>query len=251
MALPKINVPHYAVTLPSGKQVSFRPFLVKEEKLLMIALESKDSKSMVEAARQIIENCVGSVSDIAIDKLPLFDIEFLLLQIRARSIGEVVKLRYRCNQQVEKKDEANNTSTLVPCNYISEYDVNLLDIKPTFGEGHSKYVQLTDSVGVTLKYPTFTSFQSLTKETVTPEDAFAVLLDNIESINDSDNIVYAKDVDRQELTDFVDTLTHEQVAKLDQFFLTMPKIQTTIQFKCPKCGAEETMVVQGLESFFV
>jgi hypothetical protein len=250
MALPKINVPHYDVTLPSGKRVSFRPFLVKEEKLLMIALESKDSKTMIEAARQILENCVGAISNIAIDKLPLFDVEFLLLQLRARSIGEVVKLRYRCNQQVEKRDDANNTSKLVPCEYVSEYDVNLLEIKPSFGEGHNKYIQLTDTVGVTLKYPTFTSFQSLTKEEATPEDAFAVLLDNIESINDNESVVYAKDIDHQELTEFVDTLTHEQVAKLDRFFLTMPKIQTTIQFKCPKCGAEEAMVVQGLESFF-
>lgn len=251
MGLPKINVPHYAVTLPSGKQVSFRPFLVKEEKLLMIALESKDSKAMIEAARQVIENCVGSVSDIAVDKLPLFDVEFLLLQLRARSIGEIVKLRYRCNQQIEKKDDANNTSTLVPCHYVSEYDVNLLEIVPAFGEGHNKYIQLTDTVGITLKYPTFGSFQVLTKNDITPEDAFNVLLDNIDSINDCDNIIYAKDVSRQELTDFVDTLTRDQISKIDQFFLTMPKIQTTIQFKCPKCNAEETMVVQGLESFFV
>jgi hypothetical protein len=245
--LPKLNVPFYDVVCPSGTKVSFRPFLVKEEKLLLIAMQSDDTESIVTTAKQILENCVGSVSRIDIDKLPLFDVEFLFLNIRARSIGEKINLRYKCNQQVT---DANTGNTSV-CGTISEYPIDLLEIKPKFGDGHNKYIQLTDAVGITLRYPTFKAFRTIARKDLPADEAFAFLVQCIESINDTNNVVLTKDVPVEEVVEFVNDLNHEQVEKMDHFFDTMPKIECPIAFKCPKCGHQEEILVRGLDNFFV
>ena len=247
MALPKLTVPFYDVVCPSGQRISFRPFLVKEEKLLLIALESKDADTIFKTVLQVLQNCVGDVSNIKVEKLPLFDIEFLFLNLRARSIGEQVKLKYECKTPVSNTETGIETS----CGTISEYFINLLEIKPSFGEGHNKYIELTDSVGITLKYPTFKSFQKVARKDLPPDEAFSFLLECIESINDADTVTMASDVTANELESFIDTLSHEQIAKMDKFFNTMPKIESVIHFNCPKCGAKEDIKVSGLDDFFV
>jgi len=247
MALPKLNVPIYEITCPSGQKLSFRPFLVKEEKLLLIAMQSNDTKTIFETTLQVLKNCVEGVSNVKIEKLPLFDIEFLFLNIRARSIGEQVKLKYKCNGQIANVE----TGAIQTCGMVSEYQIDLLSIQPTFGEGHNKYIDLTSAgVGVTLKYPTFTSFQRIVRKDLPSEEAFSFLLDCIESINDASSVTMAKDVPRTELIEFIDFLSHEQVSKMDKFFDTMPKIESTIHFNCPKCGTKEDIMVSGLDSFF-
>jgi hypothetical protein len=247
MSLPKLNVPMYEVVCPSGVRLSFRPFLVKEEKLLMVAMQSNDSETIMSTARQILDNCVGKISNVDIDKLPLFDIEFLFLHLRARSIGEQVTLRYKCNQHV--KDA--NTGNLVVCNAVSEYPVNLLDIKPKFAPEHNKYIQLNETVGVTMRYPTFKSFRTIVRRELPADEAFAFLVNCIESINDTENVVLTKDVPMQEVEDFVNELNHTQVGLIDTFFDTMPKMELDLQFKCPKCEYGEKITVKGLDSFFV
>lgn len=246
MALPKLNVPLYDVVCPSGLKVSFRPFLVKEEKLLLIAMQSDDTEAIVTTAKQILENCVGSVSRIDIDKLPLFDVEFLFLNIRARSIGEKITLRYKCNQNVT---DANTGNTAI-CNTVSEYPIDLLTIHPKFGEGHNKYIQLNEAVGITLKYPTFKAFRTIARKDLPADEAFAFLVQCIESINDATNVVFAKDVQPEEVVEFVNDLNHEQVEKIDHFFDTMPRIELPIAFKCPKCEYHEEIVVKGMDNFF-
>ncbi len=247
MSLPKLTVPFYDLVCPSGQKVSFRPFLVKEEKLLLIALESKDADTIFKTVLQILQNCVGDVSGIKVEKLPLFDIEFLFLNLRARSIGEQVQLRYQC------KNTVANTETGIEsiCGTISEYQIDILNIKPTFGAGHNKYIELTETVGVTLKYPTFRSFQKVARKDLPPDEAFAFLLECIESINDADTVTMASDVHPKELEEFIDMLTHEQISKMDKFFNTMPKIETVVKFECPKCGVKENIEVSGLDDFFV
>jgi len=248
MALKDIlSVPLYDVTCPSGKKLSFRPFLGKEEKLLLIAMESEDAKVVFDTVIKILQNCVGDISNVKVDTLPLFDIEYLFLNLRARSIGETVPLKYRCRSTVQ------NTATqqAETCGTISEYKVDLLSIKPAFGEGHTKYIALTDTVGVTLKYPAFKSFSKLARKDLPAEEAFEFVLNCIESVSDANTITYAKDVSREELIDFVESLSHQQIAKLDKFFQTMPKIESTVHFNCPKCGAKEDIVVSGLDNFFV
>jgi hypothetical protein len=242
--LPKLLIPHYTVTCPSGLSVTFRPFLVKEEKLLLVAGQSQDTETILSAAKQVLENCVEHVD---IDKLPIFDVEFLFLNLRARSIGENLTLKYKCNRDVV---DANTGNTVI-CNAVSEYPVDLLAIKPSFAAGHNKYIEISDTVGMTLRYPTFKSFRVVSRKELPAEEAFEFLVGCIESINDSSVVVFTKDVPPEEVVDFVDHLSKQQMKKIDHFFDTMPKIELPLAFKCPKCQYEETLIVRGLDSFFV
>jgi hypothetical protein len=239
--LPRLNVPLYDAELPSGTKVTFRPFLVKEEKMLLIAKASDDATSIVDAVKQVLHNCLEATPNISVDKLPLFDVEYLFLQLRARSIGEIIPLRYRCNKDIEG----------TPCGTISQYEVDLLAIKPVFGEGHSKQIELTPTMGLLMTYPTFKSFTRITREDLPAEEAFAVVGECVEAVYDADNKYYTKDAPPGELKEFIDSLSPRQVTLIDKFFDTLPKIQTTIPFLCPKCGNKEDIVVEGLDSFFV
>ena len=239
MALPKIDVPIFEMTLPStSKQIKYRPFLVKEEKILLIAMQSGESSAMIEAVKQIISNCV--IDDINVDELSLFDIEYMFLNLRARSIGEKVDLRYRCNNIVNEEK----------CNFVSEYQVDLLTIRPKFTEGHTNKIQLTDKIGVLLTYPKFTTFSKATKLETNDETAFDIVLDSIEAVYDDEEVHYAKDTSKQEMRDFLDSLSTEHLKKLEEFFDTMPKIEEHVHCKCPKGNHEEEIIVRGLESIF-
>lgn len=238
MSLPKMQVPIYEASLPSGVKVKFRPFLVKEEKLLLIAKQSDDLETMVQSIQQVLENCL---IDYKVEKLPLFDIEYLFLQIRARSVGEIVTLRYRCNANV------NNEI----CGKVSEYPIDLLKVNPVFGPGHTKVIALTDTVGLTMTYPSYKTFKSVAREDLPPEEAFSALISCIESIYDQVGVYYVKDVPESEIKEFIDSLTPVQVKKIDEFFYTLPKIESIVNFDCPSCGAKESITISGLESFFV
>lgn len=245
-SLPKLSVPLYEVKCPSGLKVSFRPFLVKEEKLLLMAQQSKETTEIVNAVKMLLDNCVGSVSGIDVDKLPLFDIEFLFLNLRARSIGEVVDLKYKCNQSVANTVSGNTEI----CNAVSDYKVNLLEIQPKFDPGHQKYIQLNETVGLTMRYPTFKSFRAMLNKDLKQDESFAFIVGCIESISDQNAVVFTKDVAPEDVISFVEDMTKPQVDMLDAFFDTMPKIQTTLKFKCPKCGFVDDIEVKGLDSFF-
>jgi hypothetical protein len=244
--LPKLTVPLFEATCPSGLKVSFRPFLVKEEKLLLMAQQSKDTVAIIAAVKMLLDNCVGAISGIDIDKLPLFDIEFLFLQLRARSIGEVVTLKYKCNQSIANTVSGNSEI----CNAVSEYKVDLLSIQPKFDTGHAKYIQLTDTIGLTMRYPTFKSFRNVLSKELKKDESFSFIVDCIESISDQNAVVFTKDVLLEEVIAFVEDMTKPQVDKMDAFFDTMPKIETTLNFKCPKCGFEDNIEIKGLDSFF-
>ena len=239
--LPQLSIPLYDCTLPSGRQITFRPFLVKEEKLLLMARQADDTETMVNAIKQILTNCIQNLSE-SIDHLPLFDIEYLFLQLRARSIGEVVTLRYKCN--------GANTESNTECGTISTYPVNLLEISPKFGENHNKTIPLTKDVGVMMKYPIFSSFMKIAKEDLPADEAYRVLMNCIESVYDKEKTYSTKEIPEEELRSFLDSLTSGQVQKIDHFFESMPKIETVVHFECPKCHVKEDLLVSGLEAFF-
>ncbi len=238
----KLQVPLYDAVLPSGIKITFRPFTVKEEKVLLIAQHSDDAQMMITSVKQVLQNCLEASPSVNVDDLPLFDVEYLFLQLRARSIGEIVTLRYRCNKLVE----ANTV-----CGVISEYPINLLEINPKFGEGHNKTISLTTTEGVIMKYPSFDSFKKIAREDLAPTDAYQIILDCIDAVYDGKGVYYSKDIPKEELGAFVDSLSPLQVKKIDQFFDTMPKIATTVKFECPKCGSKEDIHIEGLDSFFV
>jgi len=241
--LPKIDVPIYNVELPlTKKKIRYRPFLVKEEKLLMMAMESDDFKGVLTTIKQVANNCI--LDEVDIDDLPVTDMEFLFLHLRARSVSEVVELNYKCNNTV--KDDDGNDKT---CNHIVKLDFNIFDIKPTFDEKHSNKIELSKDLGIVMRYPTFESVEMI-EEDNDVQKVFAILVTCIDYIYDADNIYYAKDVTKEELVEFIDSMSRDQFEKVKTFFDTMPKLKKNVEFKCGKCGYSENIEVEGLQNFF-
>lgn len=243
MALPKLDIPTYEVNLIStGKPVRFRPFLVKEQKLFLMASESDDQNEVIRTIRQVLKNCV--LDEVDIDALPTFDLEFLFMNLRARSVEEVVDLKYKCNNLV-KDDEGNEKK----CGGEVEFKLNLLEIQATKNPDHTNKIQITDDIGVCFKYPSFDMAQKY--EDMNENDAMMnIVVDCIDYIFDKENIYYAKDSAREELIEFVDNLQQKDLEKFQMFFETLPEIRKDVHFKCGKCGYEEDITLKGLQSFF-
>jgi hypothetical protein len=248
--LPKLVTPQYDYLCPSGMQVTYRPFLVREEKLLLMARESNDANTIMDAVEQVVKNCVQT--SVPLDTLPMFDIEAIFLQLRARSVGESANLRFQCHQVISVPGlaQVGEVPTSRSCDVVSEYTVDLLGIVPTFGAGHSKTIPLNETVGLIMRYPSFKSFKKFINATLSTEDAFRVIESCIESVYDAQKFYPAKDASPTELREFLESLNTKQVESIDHFFETFPKIRTTIPFKCPGCGYTESLEVEGLESFF-
>jgi DNA-directed RNA polymerase subunit M/transcription elongation factor TFIIS len=242
--LPKIDVPIYEITLPlSEKKVKIRPFLVKEEKILLMAMESEDEESVLLAIKQIVNNCC--VDNINVDDLPILDLEYMFLQLRARSVGEVIDLQYKCNNEI--KDEEGNDKV---CNHVIKLSFNALEIYPEKNENHSSKIQLTPKLGVVMKYPDFKIMEKI--RNLKEAEVLGKLVSNsIDYIYDEETLYYAKDASETELLDFVDSLTRDQFQKIQDFFDNIPKMKKTLDFKCGKCGYQEEMVLEGIQSFFV
>jgi hypothetical protein len=244
--LPKIDVSVYECILPSNKKkVKFRPFLVKEQKLLLMATEATEVKDSVEAMKQVVKNCV--LDDVDVEALAVFDLEFLFLNLRARSVSEVVKVKYKCNNVIESKgiDEEDKR-----CENVVDIDINVLEITPEFGEGHSNKIQLSDKLGIVFKYPTFEMVENMTGKSEN-EVIFDLIIKSIDYIYDNDELYYAKDANQDELVEFIDGLTQEHLEKIKDFFDTLPKIKKDIKFECNKCGHHEDITIEGIQNFFV
>lgn len=242
--LPKIDVPLFNLTLPlSKKTIKFRPFLVKEEKILLMAMESGEEESILAAIKQIINNCC--VDELNVDILPVTDLEFLFLNLRARSIGETIELQYKCNNKVvsdsgEEKD----------CGGVVKFDLNLLTVKPESDPDHTNKIQLTEKMGIVMKYPNMKIVESSDGENAT-ERIMKVLMNCVDYIYDAETVYYRKDIEDKELVEFLENLNRDQFAKIQNFFDTMPKVKTHLDFKCIKCGYEEKVLVEGIQNFFV
>ena len=242
--LPKLDVPIHTVNLIStGKPVRFRPFLVKEQKLFLMASESEDPNEMIGVIRQVLKNCV--LDEIDVDNLPTFDLEFLFMHLRARSVEEIVNLRYKCNNVIKSEDGEETK-----CSGIVEFDLNLLEIEPTKNPEHKNKIQITENLGICFKYPTFEMIQKYEKLNEN-EVMIRILVDCIDYIYDKEQIYYAKDTPREELEEFVDSLQQKDLEKFKEFFDTMPEVKKDVHFKCPKCSYEEDMTIKGMQSFFV
>lgn len=242
--LPKIDVPIYELDLlSSGKKVRFRPFLVKEQKLLLMASQSEDPKESLNVVKQISKNCI--IDDIDIESLPVFDLEYIFLNLRARSVNEVVNLQYKCNNKI--KDESGEEKT---CGSVEKFDVNILEIKPEKNPNHNKKIMLNEKLGIMMKYPTFEMIATLNGQTE-EEILIELLVNCVDYVFDNDKIYYSKDVSKEELVEFIDNLQQKDLEKIQQFFETTPKIKKSLDFSCKKCGYKENIVVEGLQNFFV
>lgn len=242
--LPKIDVPVHNLTLPlTKKSIKFRPFLVKEEKILLMAMESGEEDTVLTAIKQIINNCC--IDELNIDTLPVTDLEFLFLNLRARSIGEVVELQYKCNNKV--KTESGEEKD---CGGLVKFDLNLLTIKPESEPNHTNRIELTEKMGIVMKYPNMKIVQSSDGKNAT-DRIMKVLINCVDYIYDAETVYYRKDIDDKELVEFLENLNRDQFAKIQNFFDTMPKIKTNLDFKCVKCGYQEKVLVEGIQNFFV
>jgi hypothetical protein len=240
MALPKIDAPVYELELPlSKKQIRFRPFLVKEQRNLMMAMESDDKDTIEKNIRQVLHNCTLT-EDVDIDRLPILDVEYYFLQLRARSVGEMVENKYRCENLVEDK----------PCGHLMESKLNLLDIKVEMPENQTDVIVLSPKLSIKMNYPEFSILTSSTKLSSVTDLAFEMIINSIEYIFDGEQYYYARESSKEELTEFVESLNQQQFVKIENFFNNLPKLNKTIELDCGKCGFHHKLEVEGLDSFF-
>jgi hypothetical protein len=240
MALPKIDSPIYELDLPlSKKHIKFRPFLVKEQKNLLMAMEAEDSETIERNVRQVLTNCTIT-EDVEIDKLPVIDVEFYFINLRARSIGEIVENEYVCNNEVDDKQ----------CGNKMKASLNLLDIKVDIDPNHQDTIKLTDNITVKLKYPEFSLVDKITSKESAVDIIFEIVANSIEYVFDGEQYYYAKETPKEELLQFIESLNQDQFSKLEEFFNTLPSLNKKIEIKCGKCGFDHSIEMEGLESFF-
>ena len=207
-----------------------------------MAAESDDPKDTINAIKQVLRNCV--LDDIDIENMATFDIEYLFLQLRARSIGEVVNLRFNCNNTVTEKGEEQKCGNLV------KIDVNVLDVNPIKSENHTNKVQITEKIGVVLKYPTFGSIDFAGLDTQDMQQILNVIVSCIDFIYDDEQVYYAKDTKKEELVEFIENMKQTDLEKISSFFTSLPKLKKEIHFHCDKCNYEEEITLEGVQSFF-
>lgn len=240
MALPKIDTPVYDIDLPLSKQhIRFRPFLVKEQKNLLMAMESDDKETIERNIKQVLTNCTIT-EGVNIDRLPVIDVEYYFINLRARSIGEIVENKYVCTNEVDG----------VQCENKMLAKFNLLDIKVDIDPNSHDEIKITDKITVKMKYPEFSLVEKLSKKDSAVDIAFEVVIDSIEWIFDGEQYYNASESTKEELMAFIESLSQEQFGKMEEFFNHLPKMDKKIELKCSKCGFDHTIRMEGLESFF-
>jgi hypothetical protein len=240
MALPLNSTPVYSLVIPSTKKsVNFRPFLVKDQKALLLAQQSENDKVMVDTLKNVIKSCITDSIDI--DSLAMFDLEYIFTQLRAKSVGETVELIMSCD--VDHGEENKNAKVQV------KIDLNQIQVKPK--DGHDKKISLWGDVGIVMKYPsvdTLKKFQTINESDT--DEVFNIISQSIEYIYNNEEIFHAKDQSKEEMSEFVNNLTTEQFQKIQYFFETMPKLSYDVNYRCPVCSKEHVARLEGMDSFF-
>jgi len=238
MPLPKISTPTYELEIPSlKKSVKYRPFLVKEEKVLIIAMESEDPKQIAEAVKTVISNCVIT-RGIKIEQLATFDIEYLFLNIRGKSVGESVDVLITC---------PDDGTTQVPVS------INLDDIQVEFRKDHTRDIKLDEHLTLRMRYPSMQEFVKsnfVVGSEISVDETFDMITACIEQIYNEEESWSASDVTKKELNEFLEGLTSQQFKDIEKFFETMPKLSHTIKVTNPNTEVESEVVLEGLTSFF-
>jgi hypothetical protein len=237
MPLPKISTPTYELELPStGKKIKYRPFLVKEEKILIIAMESEDEKQITNAIKEVISSCIIT-RGVKVDQLSTFDIEYLFLNIRGKSVGEEVEVMVTCPDDGE---------TQVPT------VINLDDIQIQKGKNHSRDIKLDDNLVLRMKYPSLEEFikNNFSGQEVTVDNTFDLIASCVEQVYSEEESWSAADCTKKELTQFLEQLSSKQFKEIETFFETMPKLSHTVTVTNPKTGVESDIVLEGLTAFF-
>lgn len=237
MPLPKISTPTYELVIPStGKKIRYRPFLVKEEKVLVIAMESEDLSQIVNAVKDVIKSCILT-RGVKVEELSTFDIEYLFLNIRGKSVGEEVEVLVTC---------PDDGVTKVPVL------ISLDEIQVQFDETHSKDIKLDESLTLRMRYPSMEEFvkNNFAVSEINLDETFNVIMSSIEQIYSEEESWSAKDCTKKELRDFVEQLSSKQFKEIENFYITMPKLSHTMTVTNPNTEVENEVVLEGLASFF-
>ena len=236
MALPKLTTPTYELEIPStDEKIKYRPFLVKEEKILMMAMETKNEGDIVQAVKDIVKEC--TFNKVSIDNMPMFDVEYIYLNIRAKSVGEVSKLRLLC-------PDDNKT--------YADVELDLNEVRVQVGEDHTNKIELDNGMGMIMQYPTIDSFRDSGIRNITADNMLDVIGSCILQIyEDEGKKVYdPKDQTKKEVIEFIEQLNTKQFKKVQNFFDTMPKLKHEIKIKNPKTKKESSITLTGLNDFF-
>ena len=247
MGLPTIAVPEYTLTIPSsGKEVKYRPFLVKEEKILLLAMESEKTEEIIDATKTIINNCV--YGDIDVDEMPTFDVEYIFLQLRGKAKGEIIELQYKCPK----------------CDGEIPIAINIDDIVIQQNKEHTKDIKLNEELSVMMKYPNMAMQMEVAQQTDKKPDVeklFDTIISCIDYIYDKETTYPSKDHTEKEMVDFLESLTDTQFQKMSKFFETSPALKHNVELHCTnkvkskgkekkECGYKEKITLEGLNSFF-
>jgi len=236
MALPKLTTPIYELVVPStDEKIKYRPFLVREEKILLIALESGESKDIITAIKDIVTECTYGKIDLG--KMPMFDVEYVFLQIRSKSVGEVSTLKLLCPDDKET--------------YVN-VDIDLSEIMVQVDKEHNPKIELTDEMGMIMTYPTIDSLNATGVTDITADNMLDVISVCILQIYDKkgEEVFETKDQTKKEISEFVESLNTKQFQEVQKFFDTMPKLKHTVELENPKTGVKSEIVLQGLNDFF-
>ena len=236
MALPKVNTPTYELVVPStDEKVKYRPFLVKEEKILLIAMEAQEQSGILNAVKDIVKSCTFDKFDV--NKAPIFDIEYIFLNIRAKSVGEVSTVNLRC---------PDDNETFV------QTDIDLTKVDVQITEGHTNKIELTDEMGMIMQYPTLDSFTDSTT-VINASNMLDVIASCVSQIYDKkgEDVYDAKDSTKQEIVDFLESLNSKQFLEIQKFFDTMPKLTHTVNIENPETKVKSDITLTGLNDFFV
>ena len=238
MVLPRISTPTYELELPStGQTIKYRPFLVKEEKLLVLALESEDTKQITTAIKTVIKNCIET-KGVKVEALPTFDIEYLFLNIRGKSVGEEIEVDLYC---------PDDETTTVPVK------INVDDIKVQKNPDHNKQIKVDDSIMMEMKYPSLDQFIKSNFDLSadnTMDQSFDLIASCIDKIYTEDEVWAAADVSKKEILEFLEQMNSTQFKDIEKFFETMPKLSHKVTIKNPNTEVESEVVLEGLSSFF-
>jgi hypothetical protein len=236
MALPQVVLPTYELEIPSnGKKIKYRPFVVKEEKLLLLALETNDEKEIERAVKTLLKGCIQS--RIKIEDLPLFDLEYIFLNIRAVSVGEIIEMNVTC------KDD--NTTQV-------RYNLNLSEVKVNKPEGHDSKIMLNDNLGVIMKYPSWSEFVSgsIMGQSPTADGVVDIIAGCIDQIFDAEDVYDSSTTSKKEFVDFVEGLTNNQFELIQKFFESTPRLEHTFAVRNPNTGEMSEFTIAGLSNFF-
>ena len=236
MALPKLNTPTYELEVPStDEKIKYRPFLVKEEKILLMAMESKDNAQIINAVKDIVKSCTFEKVDVS--TMPMFDMEYIFLNIRAKSVGEISKLKILCPD--DKKTYAS-------------VDLDLTKVEVQVGDDHTNKIELTDDMGLIMTYPTIDSFLDSGIETITANNMLDIIGSCVLQIyeKNGEKVYQGKDQTKKELTEFIEQMNSGQFRKVQSFFDTMPKLTHTVKVKNPKTKKTSEVKLTGLNDFF-